>query len=112
MTTFTWTPDFGASLTRKPLVKKVSFGDGYEQRVSFGINTNPQSWDLKFENRDSAETSAIDAFLTARGAKEMFDWTPPFSSTPIKVVCDEWSVTVIKNNLGTVSCKFRQVFEG
>ena len=32
--TFTWIASIGASLTVKPNVRKVSFGDGYEQRLA------------------------------------------------------------------------------
>ena len=35
MATFTWIASIGASLTVKPNVRKVSFGDGYEQRLAY-----------------------------------------------------------------------------
>ena len=111
MATFTWTPEFGAQLTRQPVVKKATFGDGYEQRAQFGINNNPQKWSLQFQYRTDSETNAIDAFLSARAAVEAFDWTPPRSSTAIKVVCDTWSVEAVRNNLNTINATFRQVFE-
>jgi len=111
MTTFTWTPDFGAQKTQTPAVKKAKFGDGYEQRVQFGINNNPQTWTLNFVNRDDTETNQIDAFLQARRAVEAFTWTPPRSSTAIRVVCDSWSIDAVKYNLNSVSATFRQVFE-
>jgi phage-related protein len=45
----------------------VAFGDGYEQRLAFGINTQPQLWSLEFRGRTSLDAAAIDAFLRARG---------------------------------------------
>ena len=111
MAEFTWTPDFGAQNERKPITKVAKFGDGYEQRAQFGINNNPQSWTLEFKNRDDTESSAIDAFLSNRRAVESFYWTPPYSSTQIKVVCDSWTVELVRYNLNTVKATFRQVFE-
>lgn len=111
MATFTWTPDFGAQLSRAPRVKTAQFGDGYQQRAQFGINNNPQSWSLQFVNREDTEADEIDAFLTARRAVEAFDWTPPRQSTAIKVVCDSWNVEIVKHNLNSISATFRQVFE-
>nr|NDG08510.1 phage tail protein [Oxalobacteraceae bacterium] len=47
MATFTWTPSVGANLSIRPNVRRVAFGDGYEQRLAFGINTQPQVWSLE-----------------------------------------------------------------
>lgn len=111
MATFTYTPDFGAQVTIKPRVRSVSFGDGYEQRQGDGINTQPQVWNLQWQNRSNTDTSAIKSFLAARAGVEAFDWTPPNDLTAIRVVCSEWSVSTVRNNLNTVSAQFRQVFE-
>lgn len=37
MATFTWTPSVGASVALRPNVRRVAFGDGYEQRLPFGM---------------------------------------------------------------------------
>lgn len=110
MATFTYVPDFGASQTKRPRVNAIRFSDGYEQRTAYGINTNPQEWNLTFTLRDDTEADAIDAFLTARGGVEPFDWTPPGSMSR-KFICREWTKTLDRNNLNTVSAKFEQVFD-
>lgn len=109
--TFTIGADFGAQMNRAPTVKKVKFGDGYEQRIVFGINNNPQVWNLTFKNRSSVETQEIDDFLSDKRATLAFYWTPPTSTTQILVVCDTWSITAVAYNLNTVSATFRQVFQ-
>lgn len=111
MATFTYTPDFGAQVTIKPRVRVASFGDGYEQRQGDGINAQPQTWNLQWQNRDNTETGNIKTFLAARGGVEAFDWTPPNEVTAIKVVCREWSVTSVRYNLNNVAAQFHQVFE-
>jgi len=110
MATFSYTPDFDASESRRPNVRRVQFGDGYEQRLAYGLHTQPAQWRLTFKNRTDTERDNIRDFLEARGAAESFDWTPP-GGTAAKWVCDEWSTTLIAANINTIQATFRQVFE-
>lgn len=110
MTTFTYTPDFGATKKLQPKVNSISFGNGYEQRARNGLNTNPQTWDLSFSNRTDTEAEAIDAFLTARGGVESFDWTP-YNESAGKYVCKEWSKSIDGFNRNAIQATFLQVFE-
>lgn len=111
MTTFTYTPDFGAKVTKRPEVRSVRFSDGYEQRVSYGINTTAQVWDLTFAFRDDVEAAAIDAFLSARRGVESFSWMPPNELAAYRFLCREWSRSVDENNLNTITARFEQVFD-
>lgn len=110
MATFTWIPSTGASLSLRPNVRRVAFGDGYEQRVAFGINTQPEVWSLEFRGKTTVDAAAIDAFLRARGAVQAFDWTSPAGSTA-KFTCEEWSRSVDEPNVETVRATFKQVFD-
>jgi phage-related protein len=110
MATFTYTPSFEATESSQPRVNRFKAGDGYEQRVRFGLNTNPKEWDLTFSNRDDTERDQIAAFLDARGGVESFDWTPP-RGTAGKYVCAEWQVTLSNCNNNQLRAKFREVFE-
>lgn len=111
MATFSYTPDFGAQVTKSPRVRSVKFGDGYEQRLAYGINTAPQVWDLSFAQRDDTEASGIEAFLAAANGVDWFYWTPPNGATQYKFICREWQRSLDKANLNTVTCKFEQVFD-
>jgi phage-related protein len=110
MATFTYTPSFEATESSKPRVRRFQAGDGYEQRVRFGLNTDPKEWSLTFANRDDTERDNITAFLDARGGHESFDWTPPRGSAG-KYVCEEWQVTLSNCNNNQIQATFRQVFE-
>lgn len=110
MATFTFTPSFPASVSQQPRISTVQFGDGYEQRVAFGINTKPKTWQLQFLNRDDTERDNILAFLEARGGVEAFDWTDP-NGYAGKWVCSEWSTQQSACNLNDITTSFRQVFE-
>ncbi|MCS6766647.1 MAG: phage tail protein [Candidatus Protistobacter heckmanni] len=110
MAVFTWTPSVGASVAMKPAVRRVTFGDGYEQRLAFGLNTQAEVWNLEFRGRTTADASDIDAFLRARGAVDAFDWTTP-TGTAGKFTCEEWSRSVDEPNVETVRATFKQVFD-
>ena len=118
MTTFTWIPDFQSEVQFKPRVRSAAFGDGYEQRVGWGINTNPASWKLTFRARQDSEASAIDAFLAAAAGVASFTWTPP-GGTALKWRCETWSKRPIAGNgtvaspayIWDVTAEFMQVFE-
>lgn len=110
MATFTYTPSFEATESSKPRVRKFQAGSGYEQRIRFGLNTDPKEWSLTFMNRTDAERDAILAFLEARGGVQNFDWTPPRGDAG-KYVCEEWQATLLNYNNNTVQATFREVFE-
>lgn len=110
MATFTYTPSFEATEASKPRVRRFQAGDGYEQRVRFGLNTDPKEWSLTFANRTDSERDDITAFFDARGAYESFDWTPPRGSAG-KYVCEEWQVTLSSCNNNQIQATFREVFE-
>jgi phage-related protein len=111
MPTFSYQVDYSAQVVNTPRVKSMRFGDGYEQRLADGINTQPAVWNLTFANRSNADTSAIHTFLSARGGVESFDWTPPDSTAAIKVLCRDWTKTMNRYNLNTITATFEQVFE-
>lgn len=111
MLSFTWTPEFGATKSVKPLVNPVKFADGYEQRIATGMNSIVQTWSLSFANREPEEALAIETFLINRAAVEAFEWTPPGSADPLVFVCRAWDMTPQKGGRYSISTTFEQVFE-
>ena len=89
----------------------VSFGDGFEQRLTQGLNRNPLTVNLTFELSQSDADTAI-AFLDARisdGAS--FNFTLPSESTARKFVCERFPRSIPFLNRVRLSCVFREVFE-
>lgn len=71
------TPTYSFSKNTSPRVRTVVFGDGFEQRLSFGINQNPKTYSLEF-NVSEADSDVIEAFLNSRAFdSESFNFTPP-----------------------------------
>lgn len=110
MATFTYVPDYGATREIKPNVRVAQFGDGYEQRLANGLNTQAKKWTLSFPMRSDTEADGIEAFLAARGAVESFDWTDPTGNAG-KYVCRAWVRRTDQYGLNTIECQFEQVFE-
>ncbi len=105
------TPTYNAQKTNKPNVRTVRFGDGYEQRLTFGLNQNAKRWSLTFEVSET-DADTIETFLDARASDNAsFDWQPPGSSTTYKWVCEQWSKSIPYLNRATIQATFREVFE-
>ena len=105
------TPTYGAQKTSQPRVRMVQYGDGYQQRVTFGLNQNPKQWSLTW-NVSETDADTIEAFLDARAADAAsFDWTPLDEATSYKWICLEWNKSIPYVNRATITATFQQVFE-
>ena len=105
------TPTYGAQKSSAPNFRIARFGDGYEQRTTFGLNQNPKQWDLTW-NVSETDADTIETFLDARAADgASFEWTPLGESTEYKWVCEQWSKSIPYLNRATIPATFRQVFE-
>ena len=103
-------PTYGASKTSRPRVLNVQFGDGYSQRVRFGLNTDLKTWNLTW-NVSETDADTIESFLEARAGVESFEWTPLDTSTSYRWICQEWSKTIPYVNRATITATFIQVAE-
>lgn len=105
-----WRPTASdSSLTRKPQVRSARYGDGYEARWGSGLNPDLRQWTLRFEGLWLTGIKPIDDFLTARGGREAFTWTPPVGAVGI-FVCREWKLRYL-DGLGPVHAALEGVFE-
>jgi phage-related protein len=105
------TPTYGAQKNSRPNVRTIQFGDGYQQRLTYGINQNPKSWSLTWEVSET-DADTIETFLNNRAADNAsFDWTPLDEATSYKWICPEWNKSVPYKNRATITATFQQVFE-
>lgn len=107
---FEWKPDLGAERTSEPLVSVVSFGDGYEQRVSQTLNRVKHGYTVTF-TRTSTEALEIANFLEDRGGVESFEWVDPLGETRTWV-CRKWNgPTQQARGVYVIEASFEEVFE-
>jgi len=104
-------PAPGLTKSSAPNVSRVRFNDGFEQRLTFGLNQNPKIYNFTF-NVSESESDTIETFLDARANdNQSFTYTPPGESNSFKFVCEEWSKSIPSPGRATIDATFRQVFE-
>ena len=108
MSTFTHVPSQGVNLTSKFKVRQAQFGDGYQQRVGDGINTNARSWSVSFAN-DGATIDVIQAFLDNEAGVASFVWVPPVGVSG-KFICEGYTRAISDYDNETLSATFNEVF--
>lgn len=108
MSSFTWVPDYQASVDHSPTISQSSFGDGYSQRASNGINADLKKWNLVFSNKDLSEGNDIDDFLKTHKAVTEFDWLDPDGDNK-KYICKSWRKSYPQFGVVTINCTFEEV---
>ena len=76
-------PSFSVTKKSEPVTKVVTFADGFEHRLGFGLpnNQDPKIFDLKWENITEEESDTIEYFLEERASdKASFTSSPPKES--------------------------------
>ena len=104
-------PKYNYTISRQPAVNVISFGDGFEQRLTEGLNQNPVTLNLKFDLSQTDSTTAVN-FLNARitdGAS--FTFLVPNENVTKNFVCLSYNTAVPFLNRVTLTCSFREVFE-
>jgi len=91
----------------------VKLGDGYQQRLVFGLPANKRLINLNLAfNISTTDADTIDTFLDARfDDQESFDFTPPHHSSALKFVCTSRTRTATLSNRVTMNLSFEQVAE-
>ena len=112
MATFpSYQPNYSATKTSAPKTRVVEFGDGYQQRLAFGLHQNPKEWALSF-NLSEADANVVESFLDARALDSAsFDWTPPNEVTSYKWICRGWTREMFDVDRSRIDATFVQVFE-
>ncbi len=72
-----FTADKSLTQTTTPRIFSQIFGDGYEQRLSRGINPLDQSYAVSFTNRTRAEAINLINFFEDKNAVTSFVFAPP-----------------------------------
>ena len=107
-------PSYQAQKRSAPRVRSVAFGDGYAQRLKWGLNIDAKSWNLRWQNLSETDADTLEAFFEARASDgASFDWEPLDESagTTYKFICPNWTKTVVFKNRATIQATFQQVFE-
>jgi len=105
-------PKYGLAIENNPKITTITFGDGYEQRLTEGLNQNPRKLPLIFENITESESDTLISFLNSRVTNaDSFVFTPPNDVVGNFVIDSKYKKTINYPNRATVSVTFREVFE-
>ncbi len=111
MPTLSYAVDYSAQKTVKPQVRSVKYGDGYEQRLTWGMNQKPATWVLSFNLRSLTEANEIEEFFSDLNGVDTFDWTPPDAVASKKFIAREWSKTIQRGNWWDISVTIEETFD-
>ena len=104
-------PQYSATTRSQPHLRITQFGDGYQQRTTFGLNQDPKVWALTFNVKDS-DADTIETFLEARGKDgASFSWSPPDETTIYKWICRSFGREMFDSDRSRITASFQQVFE-
>jgi phage-related protein len=110
MSVFTYLPAT-ANVVKKPRVLEAKFGDGYAQRTNFGVNANPQIWQLTFDfGGNSTAHQGFLNFLDALNGTTAFDWTPPGAGASLRFVCKDYACNISGGYRSQCTATFEQDF--
>ena len=106
-------PDKGFGRQTTMRVHVAQFGDGYEQRLTDGINTKQQTLSVSFSTRPKAEIDDLVAFFESLGGVSKFQMTIDDSNgnETIKVVCKQWNQIWDFDNFYSLTATFERVYE-
>jgi phage-related protein len=110
---FFWKPSYQTTISSDPRIRMVQFGNGYQQRIPDGINTNLVMFDINFNNRKEKETVSLLHFLQTRNAQESFIYNLPIiynkSKLNTRFISPTWSVDYNSYNNYSIKTKFQEV---
>lgn len=104
-------PTYGTTKRNLPNTKVVKFGDGYEHRISVGLNQNAKIFNLTFEVTEADSDTLTNFFDTIALTGANFAYTVPTESAMNFVVEGNYTKTINVNGRAKVQVTFRQVFE-
>ena len=107
---FYWKPSYNLNVSNAPKVRSLRFGDGYEQRVTHGINSVLLRADASFDMRDSQEARAVSHFFSSRKGTESFTMKlpPPYDLDKLYVV-RAWTNALVFYNNYSMKAQFEEV---
>ena len=120
-------PDRGMTRNAKQRVRRIQYGDGYEQRLTKGINNTEETHRVTFKTRGKQEIENIAGYLNSLNGVTAFNFTVPDNADTeettgildsasdnektIRVVCEDFSEVYVNFDAYTLSATFRRVYE-
>lgn len=90
-------------------VKKISFGDNYQQRAGDGLNGKSTNWAISVDN-DYEYVKRVRDFIDDHKGYMSFLWTPPNYPGPLRFTCAGYTENPHVGSQSKLTATFEQVF--
>ena len=104
-------PSYNSRIESITNVRVIKFGDGFEQRLTEGLNQIALTAPLTFELTKTDGDTAIEFLKDRIIDGESFFYTLPNETTAKKFVCDKFPKSIPFLDRVRLTCVFREVFE-
>lgn len=103
METLPYCPKPNYSVESEPRVKKMGFGDGYQQRRSDGLNPLLRKFSVTFKLRNAEAAKLVQFLVKHKGVTAFL-----FKHENAKVTCGKWTENRDKTHT-EIQCDFEEV---
>lgn len=104
--------EYGTAVKRSTRVRRVSFGNGYEQVTPDGINADMRSYDLRTRPISNTLAQQIDdAFAALKGDFFYAQFPQDTAVYRYRLEPNEWTWEVIGPNSNVISFSVRRVYD-
>jgi len=96
----------------KTRIKEITFGGGYRQFITDGLNANEESWSVEFKPVVSGTASSLETVLLNSTTSEanLIAWTPPGATTSSYFTAHDIQKSHIPPSWHFISCTLRKEF--
>ncbi|MDH2923797.1 phage-related protein [Nicoletella semolina] len=95
------------SVESKPRRQVNQFGDGYQQRLTVGLNPLVRRYNLNFNLKRQQAVKLADFFATHAGVKAFY-FRECLEGEQVKVVCPQWTQKIGRSHT-LFECEFEEV---
>ena len=111
-----YVPDKTLSRSSTPKILLATYGDGYEQRIADGINSNKEEFSLSFRNRLKEDIDDIVSFLVSTKGVTNFDFTIPDTNgtnnkVTVQAICVSYDTIFEHDEYYSLTVNLKRVYE-
>lgn len=90
---------------------KSDYGDGYEQRAAWGLDSKFDEWNLEWQHLSTSQRDTWMQFYNEVGLVKSWDWTPPGETETKKFVFTEAPQETNHGWYSSINASAKEVFE-
>lgn len=110
--TLTLEVEYGLTVRRGTRVRRVQFGDGYEQVVPDGVNTDIREYDIKTVPITDSQAEALDEDLAALGGDFFYSqFSQDDRRYKYRLSPNQWSWERVAPDVNIISFSCKRIYD-